>query len=203
MYAAENFRKDRAKLLAEIEATRTPEQRGEAARVRAQRAAYDALSNSRKTEIEELEVFNAFAAVVAAEARIDSNSGINAESPEPDIRCTVAGARHYFELGEITDPPVAKSMADAIKHDEPRGCAFSQGRPFAYIIGKKSTRQYTTSGAPIELLLYYRTQSPPPASHFEELLNAAATDLQALTTGGLFQRVWIFDFSEKRVLWRS
>jgi len=31
MYAAENFRKDRAKLLAEIEATRTPEQRGEAA----------------------------------------------------------------------------------------------------------------------------------------------------------------------------
>jgi hypothetical protein len=202
MYNRENFREKRERLRAEIEANRTPEEKVEAEQIRAQRAAYNALSNGMKTEIEELEVFNAFAGVVG-EARIDSDSGINAVKPEPDIYCTVAGTRHYFELGEITDRPVAKSMADAIKHDEPRGCAFSQDRPFAYIIEKKRSRLYTTSGAPLELLLYYRTQSPPPSSHFGELLNNTASDLQALVTSGPFQRVWIFDFSKKRVLWHS
>jgi hypothetical protein len=88
------------------------------AAIRARRAAYNALPNSRKTKIEEMRVFDVFAAV-AAEARIDADSGINAAKPEPDIRCTVAGTRYYFELGEITDRPVAKSMADAIKYDEP------------------------------------------------------------------------------------
>lgn len=197
-----NFRKERERLLAESEANRTPKQKIEAERIRARRAAYGALSNSRKTEIEELEVFTAFAAVVA-EARIDLGSGINAVSPEPDIRCTVAGAPHYFELGEITDQPMAKSTADAIKYDEARTCAFSQERPFAYVIEKKRSRPYTTGGAPVELLLYYRTQPPPPASHFKALLNNTAFDLQALVASGQFQRVWIFDFSEKCLLWRQ
>jgi hypothetical protein len=202
MYNPEKFRKEREGLLAQNEANRTPEQKIEAEKIRARRAAYNALPNSRKTEIEELEVFNTFAAVVA-EAGIDSDSGINAVRPEPDIRCTVAGARHYFELGEITDQPAARSMADAIRHDEPRGCAFSQDRPFAYIIGKKRSRSYATSGAPVELLLYYRTESPPPSWHFEELLNSTEPDIQALVTRGPFQRVWIFDFSEKRAMWHS
>ena len=202
MYDPEDFRKEKERLRAEIEANLTPEGRAAAEQTRARRAAYNALSNSGKTEIGELKVFNAFAAVVA-EARIDPDSGINAVAPEPDIRCSVAGARHYFELGEVTDQPVAKSMADAIKHDEPRGCAFSQDRPFAYIIEKKRSRSYTTGGAPVELLLYYRTQSPPPPPHFGELLNNAASDLQALVTSGPFQRVWIFDFSDKLLLWRS
>jgi hypothetical protein len=100
MYNPEKFRKDKEILRAEIEANRTPKQKIEAERIRAQRAAYNALPNNRKTEIEELEVFNAFAAVVA-EARIDSDSGRNAVNPEPDIRCTVAGAVHYFEIGEM------------------------------------------------------------------------------------------------------
>jgi hypothetical protein len=160
------------------------------------------LPNSRKTEIEELQVFETFAAV-AAEARVDPGSAISGVRSEPDILCTVAHARHYFELGEITDPTVAKSMADAIKQDGPRGCAFSQDRPFAYIIEKKRSRSYTTSGAPVELLLYYRTQSPPLRSHFAELLSNSGPDLQALVTSGRFQRVWIFDFSEQRILWHS
>jgi hypothetical protein len=202
MYNPETFRDERRRLLADIGASRTPEQKRETEKIRARRSAYSALSNSRKTEIEELDVFNAFASV-AAEARIDSGSGVNATRPEPDIRCTVTRARHYFELGEITDPSVSKSMADAFKHHEHRGCSHSQDRPFAYIIEKKRGRSYTTSGASVELLLYYRTQSPPPSSHFEELLNKSTSDLQALVTGGPFQRVWMFDFSEKRVLWHS
>jgi hypothetical protein len=202
MYNPEESRKAKERVRAEIEANRTAEGRIAAEQIRSRRAAYEALPNSRKTEVEEMQVFETFAAAVA-EARVDSGSGINAVSPEPDVRCTVTGARHYFELGEITDQPVAKSMADAIKSDEPRGCAFSQDRPFAYIIDKKRSRTYTTSGAPVELVLYYRTQSPPPPSHFEKLLSDAASHLLALVTSGPFQRVWIFDFSEKRVLWHS
>ncbi len=202
MPTPEEFRKERARLLARIEANRTPEARIVAKQFREQRAYWDALPNGRKTEIEEMDVFTAFAAA-APEARVESGSGTNAVSPEPDIRCTVSGERHYFELGEIIDPPVAESMAHAIRRNEPRPCAFSQDRPFSYITAKKRSRPYRTSGAPVELLLYYRTQSPPEPLVFDKLVNNAALDLQALVTSGPFQRVWIFDFSQKRVLWHS
>src|SRR5437660_12715478 len=101
MYNREEFRRKRYWLRAEIEANRTPEERARADQIRAQRAAFEALPNNKKTEIEELEVFNAFAAV--AEAGIDSGSGVNGCSPEPDIRCGIRSEVHYFELGEITD----------------------------------------------------------------------------------------------------
>jgi len=201
MYDPEEFRRKRDKLRAEIEARRTPEGKAWADQIRAQRAAYEALPNNRKTELEELEVFNAFAAV--AEVGVDSGSEVNARSPEPDIRCAISGELHYFELGEITDQSVARCAADALKYDEPRGTAFSQTEPFAYIIGKKRTKTYATDGVPVELLLYYRNQSPPFSSYFAELLASSMTDLEALVTSGPFQRVWIFDFAKKRVLWRS
>jgi hypothetical protein len=201
MYDPEELRRNRDRLRAEIEANRTPEGKAWADQIRAQRAAYETLPNNEKTELEELEVFNAFAAV--AEADIHSGSGINARSPEPDIRCTIKGQLHYFELGEITDQSVARCTADALKYDEPRGTAFSQSEPFSYIIGKKRTKTYTSHGAPVELVLYYRSQSPPLASHFSELLARSAADLEALVANGPFRRVWIFGFAKKRILWHS
>jgi hypothetical protein len=175
---------------------RTPEGKAWADQVRAQRAAYEALSNSKKTELEELEVFDAFAAV--AQVDVDSGSGVNSQSPEPDIRCEVRGEVHYFELGEITDQSVARCTADALRYDEPRGTAFSQNEPFAYIIGKKRSRTYTTNGAPVELVLYYRNQSPPFPSHFAELLASSMADLEALVSSGPFQRVWILTLRKGR-----
>jgi hypothetical protein len=201
MYDPERFRQERDRLRAEIEASRTHEEKAWADEVRARRAAYEALPNSKKTELDELEVFNAFASVAGVD--IDSGSGINARIPEPDIRCTIKGERHYFELGEITDRSVARCTADALKHYEPRGTAFSQTAPFVYIIRKKYTKTYTTNGALIELVLYYRNQSPPFSSHLTELVASNATDLKALVDGGPFQRVWIFDSGKKQVLWRS
>jgi len=200
MHNPEKFGRERERLRSEIDANRTPEQRLEAEQVRAVRASYDALSNGKKKEQGELQVFNAFAAV-ASEAHIDPSSGFNANFPEPDIRCTVAGDRHYFELGEITDQSVAKSLADAIKHDLPKGSAFSQDRPFAHIIEKKCRKSYRANGAPVDLLLYYRTQAPPPLSLLGELLKNNASTLEALVVGGRFQRVWIFDFLKRHVLW--
>lgn len=201
MYDPEDFRRRRDNLLAEMEANRTPEGKVSADRIRARRAAYGALPNNKKTELEELEVFNAFAAV--AEVDVDCGSGVNAQSPEPDVRCAIRGELHYFELGEITDPSAARCTADALKYDEPRGTAFSQTEPFAYIIGKKRTKTYATGGAPVELVLYYRNQSPPWPEYFAEMLVNSLADLEALVTNGRFKRVWIFDFPEKRVLWHS
>jgi hypothetical protein len=114
------------------------------------------------------------------------------------IRCAITAELHYFELGEITDQSVAQCTADALKYDEPRGTAFSQAEPFAYIIGKKRTKTYTTNGAPVDLVLYYRNQSPPFAAHFSELLESSMADVEALVTSGPFQRLWIFDFAKKR-----
>jgi hypothetical protein len=201
MYDPASYRQERERLRAEIEARWTPEQKAAANRVRAQRAAYEALPNDKKAEIEELEVFDAFAA--AAGIAVDPGSRVNAPIPEPDIRCLIRGALYYFELGEITDPSVARATADALKDDEPRGTAFSQTEPFAYIIRKKRTRKYATSGAPVELVLYYRSQHAPWPSYLDDLLTASMADIGALVAGGPFQRVWIFDFGQNVVLWRS
>ena len=46
-----------------LNASRTPEGKAWADQIRTQRAAYEALPNNKKTELEELEVFYAFAAV--------------------------------------------------------------------------------------------------------------------------------------------
>ena len=201
MYDPETYRQERERLRSEIEASRTPEQKAEADQIRAQRAVYEALPNGTKTELEELEVFDAFTAV--AGLAVDPDSRVNAPIPEPDIRCTIRGALHYFELGEITDQSVARATADALKYDEPRGTAFSQIEPFAYIIGKKRTKIYRTNAAPVELVLYYRTQHAPWPAYFADLLASSMADLDALVIGGPFQRVWIFDFVNKTVLWHS
>jgi len=177
------------------------EQLEKANRWRHQRAAYEALSNSKKTELEELEVFNSFAFV--ANADIDANSGVNRPHPEPDIRCTVSGATRYFELGEITDQPVSILMAHALENNEITGCAFSQDRPFDYILGKKAKKHYQTNGAPVELLLYYRTQAVPPLIHFADLLRKNMPLVDSMIRSGQFQRIWIFDFGKQHVLWQS
>lgn len=201
MHDPEGYRRELQRLRAEIEARRTPEQKAKAERIRAQRAAYEAMPNARKTEKEELEVFRAF--VRATELEVDSGSEANGLAPEPDIRCTMDGRVYYFELGEIADQPVARAMANALKHDEPRGTAYSESRPFAYIIGKKRSRSYTTKDAAVDLVLYYRTQPSPTPSSFGGMLAQSLPDLLGLTTPGPFQRVWIFDFNKQSLLWRS
>jgi len=201
MYDPEVSRQEHNRLRAQIEANRTPEQRAEADQIRAQRAAYDALPNHAKTALEELEVFDAF--VVAGQIAVDLGSRANAPTPEPDIRCTITGRVHYFELGEITDQSVARATADALKYDEPCGTAFSQAEPFTYIIGRKRNKTYSTSGAPVELVLYYRTQSPPWPQYFADLLASSLAELDALVTDGPFHRVWIFDFCHNAILWHS
>jgi hypothetical protein len=201
MYDPKKYRQERDKLRAEIVALLTPEDKTWADQIRAKQAAYEALPNGKKNEIEELDVFKAFEAFAAV--GIDSGSWVNAPSPEPDIRCASRGEGRYFELGEITDPRVARCAADSLKYDEQTVTAFSQDGPLEYIIRKKSTRKYATGGVPVELVLYYQTQHAPPDWYFAHMLARNMAALEGLVASGLFQRVWIFDFVKKRILWRS
>jgi len=170
MYEPEEYRRKRRQLREEIEANRTPEQKAEAARIRAQRAAYEALPNGEKTELEELDVFRAFAAV--AELGVDPGSEVNVAPPRPDIRCTLDGDLRYFEFGEITDQRVARAAAltdDGVS----RATAFSPTAPLDYMIDKKRTRTYETGGVPVDLVLCYRTEHAPPLDYFAHMTSVS------------------------------
>lgn len=201
MYDLENYRQERRKRWAEVQALLTPEDKAWADRNRAEQAAYDALPIGKKNERNELAVFIDFAAVAGID--VDPGSVVNAPSPEPDIRCTREGKPHYFELSEITDQKLARCSARAFKYDEQTVTAFSYDCPLKYIIEKKSTRKYTSGGAPVELVLYYQTQHAPPSWHFSDLRARNMAGLEALVLSGLFRRVWIFDAVKKLILWPS
>jgi hypothetical protein len=203
MYSKDQYRQEGNRLRAEIERNRTPQQLQHADELRTRRAAYDALPGDAKKEMNELQVFRAFAK--AAPIWIEVNSDRNVAPPEPDIRCSIDGSPYYFELGEITDRGVARNYAIALKTDEQTGGAFSQKIPFASILSSKATKTYVTSGAPVDLLLYYRKQYPPWDEYFSEMVNASARDLTAelKLNGGPFDRLWIFDFWEDRILLSS
>jgi hypothetical protein len=164
---------------AEIEHDRSPEERKRA---------------------DELQVFRAFAKV--APIRVETNSDRSVPPPEPDICCSMDGSRYYFELGEITSQGVARGNATEHKTSEPTGGPFSQDIPFAYLLSSKATKTYVTSGAPVDLLMYYRKQYPPWGQYFAEMANASARDLHALLkeNGGPFDRLWVFDSWQDRIL---
>ena len=200
MYSRDHYMQRRRQLRAEIEHSRTPEERQLDEELRSRRAKYDSLPASVKKEMGELQVFRAFARV--ASIRIEAGSDRSVDPPEPHVLCSIDGSPYYFELGEITDQGVARSYAIALKTDEPTGGAFSQDIPFASLLSGKARKTYVTSSAPVDLLMYYRKQYPPGEQRFTEMVNASARDLHALLkrNGGPFDRFWIFDFWNDKIL---
>jgi hypothetical protein len=194
MFATENQTKRNA-ILEGMERQRTPEQREDAKRLRAERRAYELLPNDAKKAQNERQVFEEFSRV--ANLDIDLNSVAQCPIPEPDIRCDVNGSPRYFELGEITDEVVAQSLART-RPGTFFPCAYSQEDPFKYLIEKKQSTTYRTDGLPVDLLMYYRKQGPPLQEHFQQLMRKYDRDLAALRQR--FHRIWIFDFTRKEIL---
>jgi hypothetical protein len=198
----EKYRIERDQLRAEIERNRTPEQRAEAEEIRARRHAYERLPGRVKTEMNELEVFRAFA--IAAGLGVDEGSARNAKPPAPDIWCSIGGAPCYFELGEVADTSVAYSLAKALENDEPTGGPFSQMEPFRDILIAKAGKKYIANGSPIDLLLHYQKQAPPWKQYFDEMVDKYAAEINAVLSanGGPFQRLWVFNVWEGEILLR-
>ena len=102
--------------------------------------------------MEEMSVFNSFA--IASPLAIDEGSAVNAFPPYPDIRCTISGQLHWFELGQIISEEVAEKT-NARRRRIGGGFSFSQEGSFVEIARKKATKAYQTQGAPVDLILHF------------------------------------------------
>ena len=90
---------------------------------------------------------------------IDRNSVEKRSPPEPDILCTLQSEGTVaFELVEMCDPQLAKSIATASDG------YLRTSDPSANIISKKLRKKYETD-APIELLCYTAGRIVTPEMH--------------------------------------
>ena len=149
------------------------------------------LKKADRQRAEEMAVFKSF--VSASGIRIDEGSAIsgNADKKEPDIRCTISGKPHWFELGEIISEEVAAKISPTRKTMD-SGFSFSQEAPFVKIVKKKRTGPYQTQGAPVDLVLHFdlRLGTNGVVSRLIEKHDAL---LKSLVNNGPFARVWIYD----------
>jgi len=126
----------------------------------------------------------------------------NEDPPRPDICTEIRGGKYYFELGEITDENLAKSISDPIRARTVSGCALSQIDPLGKMLDQKCRKRYETSGAPVDLLLYYWRQSPYEPV-IEDYISENRTEIDRAFKNSGFQNIWIYDMESERVLWRG
>jgi hypothetical protein len=163
------------------------------------RALNNLLQDQRKLYGEWL-TFREFAPISSLD--IDPRTIQNCLPPEPDIRCRVSGALHYFELGEVTDQGLAREAGIAAKQGQDIfGGSLSQLGPLRRIFEQKQVKTYSTSGHPLDLLLYYRVGHQYPNTAW--IKNEIGIRHQEIVTDlrkGPFRRLWLYDGWEKEVI---
>jgi hypothetical protein len=112
---------------------------------------WSAFSPADQKRIDEGKVFVRF--VKASSLAGDSFEYENLDPPHPDISAKIGGEVYYFELGEITDEGLARGVSVSEKTCEITGAPFSQVGPLMKMFRDKCAKSYTTSGAPLDLLL--------------------------------------------------
>src|ERR1035438_9422899 len=162
----------------------------------------DPLEGLRKEERKrtiEMIVFTSFAS--ASGLAIDAGSAANEDPPNPDIRCTISGNLHWFELGQIISPEVAAKINPKRRSPE-GGFSSDQEIPFLDIVRKKATKNYETHGAPVELVLHFDLHLGSKGAVQRQIEKQAGL-LHSLVTEGLFTRVWIFDEWKNAIVWSA
>lgn len=159
----------------------------------------DGLRKEERKRVIEMTVFKAFA--LASALPIDQGSETNEEPPNPDIRCTISGKLHWFELGQIISPDVAAKINPKRRTSE-GGFSFDQEIPFVDIVTKKATKKYETQGAPVDLILHFDLRLGS-MSVVQRQIEKHAELLKSLVIGGPFARVWIFDEWKKTIVWSA
>lgn len=81
------------------------------------------------------------------------------------------------------------------------GGALSHTEPLLHVFQSKASKRYDGVDGPLELLVYYDKQVAP---YFDLAFIPANVRLlaNAMLTSGPWNRVWVFDRSEKRILWK-
>jgi hypothetical protein len=153
----------------------------------------------------ELEVFRAFA--IAANLDVASDSIELRMPPEPDIWCCCNGEIVYFELGRLLDQGMQRLRLRAMREaPQPVALDYKEiGLPERDMLRTKLTAAYTTTGFPLELLLYFDAENwlvaggivhddfPWHARHvMQPLLTPMPTHVR---------RVWVFERYRNTVLW--
>jgi hypothetical protein len=120
----------------------------------------------------------------------------------PDVSCTIAGARHLFELGEIVDEELADQIGVSQRtQTDGEGGVMAEEDPLLRMIRKKARGTYQTGGVGVDLVLHYDKQCPfAPA---DCLAGHEADIAKALRPQGPFSRVWVYDGWDNKILWRS
>jgi hypothetical protein len=157
------------------------------------------LSKADRQRAEEMAVFNSF--VGASGMILDKGSAVsgNADKKEPDIRCTISGKLHWFELGEIISEEVAAKISPNRKTMD-SGFSFSQEAPFVKVVTAKATRRYETKGAPVDLILHFDLRLGSKSTVLGLVATHAAL-LKSLMNDGPFTRVWIYDAFTSCIVW--
>jgi hypothetical protein len=143
----------------------------------------------------------------AAGLPVDPLSLESCREPEPDIRVGVEHETVYYELGRILDDYMQERRREGLKK-APTQVSVNPSRaglPERDRLQLKLLKPYSTNGLPLELLLYYDSETPwvlggiPPldfnvfASHvMEPLLTPMPSHIR---------RVWVFERYRNSVLW--
>jgi hypothetical protein len=155
------------------------------------------LRKEERKQVIEMTTFKLFAP--GSGLAIDEGSATNEDPPNPDIRCTISGKLHWFELGQIISPEVAAKISP--KRQIPRGgFSFDQEIPFLDVVTKKAIKKYETQGAPVDLILHFDLRLGSESA-VQRQIEKHAAPLQSLVTGGRFARVWIFDEWKNTIVW--
>ncbi len=129
--------------------------------------------------------------------------------PEPDVLCALGGRPYRFELGRLIDQSIPDKVQRSLRQ-KPRnkitGGAYSGSKPIEKMLREKLANHYETSGAPLDLLLYYDSDGPAahqPPPEFDEWARLYAlpilNEADSARTNP-FSRVWFFDRNTLRVL---
>ncbi len=157
------------------------------------RKAWDDLCPDQRKSYTEWWTFEKFARIAPLD--IDPRTIENREPPEPDIRCRMSRAEHYFELGEVTDQTLARTAGIAAKNGQGIFAGkLSQMEPLARIFRQKCSKKYSTHGYPLHLLLHYSVGHQVPHT---EHLRAEISQRERIIVRSLqrspFASVWLFD----------
>lgn len=116
------------------------------------------------------------------------------------ISCIIGGEKHYFELGEVTDQNLAARVATALREMRVTAGFFSQDHPLIKVFSDKARKTYGNLDGPLELVVYYDKQYPPPDRGLKE---STLRDLELIVRdmlNGAWARVWLYDTWNKAVL---
>jgi hypothetical protein len=162
--------------------------------------AWKALTKEQEKAYNEYLTFRKFAAVAPLD--INPQSIENRDVPEPDIYCLLSGVGHHFELGEVTDPKIAKAAGDAAKADDDiYGGFYSQSEPLQTMVEKKCSKTYATNGLPVSLLLHYTPGHQVPfLPAFENFIAESRPWIEAQLKQSAFDSIWFFNRWDGKVM---